>query len=480
MESLYNITAIRDTERAMLAHENSYAIMSRAGEAIARHAREMTNGPVFVLAGPGNNGGDAFIAAARLKKKGMSVHVVFVGEEERLPPDAKQAHAEWCKHGGEMHDYIPEGDGLIIDGLLGVGLHRKSEGKMASLIRNSTGALSIDVPSGINADTGAAIGDAVMAARTVTFFALKPGLFTGDGLAAAGDVRLEDLDGGDNLPQPSGMLISSADGLGFSKLQRTKNSHKGTSGTAVIVGGDDGMLGALMLASRAAVRLGAGKVYALAAAKDALPCDFLCPEVMWRRAEQLSNFTDASCIAIGPGLGEENAEAVSLAVESDAPLVADADALNVLAKEGTLSVGLARRDAPTILTPHPAEAAKLLGCKTSEINEERIKSTQELAEKYHAIVVLKGGGSVIADSAGWTICGAGNPSLAQAGSGDVLTGIIAALLAQTGDAKFAANAGVWLHAAAADKIANKIGLDINTIPATAATIANRQISSETT
>ena len=476
MENLYNITAIRDVERAILARENSYNLMSRAGEAIARHAREMTNGPICVLAGPGNNGGDAFIAAALLKKKGMSVNVVFVGDEERLPPDAKRAHAEWCKHGGEMIDYLPDGEVLVIDGLLGVGLHRKTEDKMASLIRNSTGALSIDVPSGIHADTGAAMGDAVMAARTVTFFAPKPGLFTGDGLVAAGEVRVEDLNGSDDLPQPSGMLINSAEGLGFSKLQRTKNSHKGTSGTAVIVGGDEGMLGALMLASRAAVRLGAGKVYALSVADNSLPCDVLCPEVMWHRAKQLSNFSDASCIAIGPGLGE-HAEVVSLAVESDVPLVVDADALNILAKDASLSVRLARREAPTILTPHPGEAARLLDCKTSEINESRIQSAQELAEKYHAIVVLKGAGSIIADSDGWTICGAGNPSLAQAGAGDVLTGIIAALVAQTGDVKFAANAGVWLHAAAADKIANgKIGLDINAIPAIAVTMANRQIS----
>ena len=476
MENLYNTAAIRETERVMFAKEHSFAIMCRAGEAIARHAREMTKGAVLVFAGPGNNGGDAFIAAARLKKQNMDVYLVFVGDPERLPPDAKKAYAEWHKNGGKIHDDVPEGDGLVIDGLLGVGLRRKSEGKMAALIRRAQGALSVDVPSGINADTGAALGDTVMAARTVTFFAAKPGLYTGEGLLAAGEVRVEDLEGRDNLPEPSGMLINSPEGLDLGRLERGINSHKGTYGTAVVVGGDNGMVGALMLASRAAVRMGAGKVYALSAADSMVPCDFLCPEVLWRHAKELPQFADASCIAIGPGLGEQNTEIVSLAAEHDAPLVMDADALNILAKDSELSARVAGRKSPTILTPHPGEAARLLSCTADEINESRIKSSEALAEQYNAIVLLKGAGSIIVGGDKWAISKSGNPSLAQAGTGDVLTGMITALLAQTGDAEFAARAGVWLHGAAADKISNgKLGMDVNTIPAVAAGIANRQI-----
>lgn len=261
------------------------------------------------------------------------------------------------------------------------------------------------------------------------------------------------------------------------KLRRNKNAHKGNFGAAVVAGGADGMVGALVLATRAAVRLGAGKVFAFCAANHPPPFDVDCPETMWRRAEELPQFGNAACIAAGPGLGTKKsaAEILRAAIRSSARLVLDADALNILARDKTLAKEFAERKTASVVTPHPAEAARLLGQKTAAILEDRIGAAKKLAKQFNTVAVLKGAGTVVADNNEWAVCGAGNPGLAQAGSGDVLTGMLAALLAQSGDAVFAARAAVWLHGAAADELAKdgEIGLDINKLPQTAAKLLNR-------
>ncbi|MGI9298676.1 MAG: ADP-dependent NAD(P)H-hydrate dehydratase, partial [Gammaproteobacteria bacterium] len=229
--------------------------------------------------------------------------------------------------------------------------------------------------------------------------------------------------------------------------------------------------------SRAAVRLGAGKVFALSAAAPP-PCDFGCPETMWRGIAELPQFLSASCIAIGPGLGTENIAAMRTAADCPAPLIADADALNILAADAELAARFARRKGASLITPHPGEAARLLNISAREIHADRIGAAKTLAQKYDAVAVLKGAGAVVAEPGGeWAVCAAGNPGLAQAGAGDTLLGMLAALVAQTGDAKFAARAAVFLHSAAADELAQnggEIGLDLNAIPFIAAKILNRE------
>ncbi len=481
MKNLYDIEAIRQMERAAFAKEASFAVMQRAATAVAERAKLMSGGDkqrgILALAGPGNNGGDALVAATLLQNDGYSVRVIRVGDEAKLPPDAKKARALWVNNGGVINDSIGAGDidhnSLILDGLLGIGLKRKTEGAIAELIRAVKPywrqVLSIDVPSGIDSDSGGRYGDAITAACTITFFAAKPGLFTGDGKAAAGEVVVAELCDVD-FPPPCGVLLNNGLDLDLTKLRREKNSHKGTFGIAAIVGGADGMTGALTLASRAAVRLGAGKVFANCIAAKPPLVDWLMPEIMWRDASHIANveslLNTASCIAIGPGLAtsQHAADILQTAIAAPPPLLADADALNLLATNNTLAAAFTARQGEKIITPHAAEAARLLDCSTTEINQNRFVSAQALAKKFNTVVVLKGAGSIIATADEWAICAAGNPGLAQAGSGDVLCGMIAALLAQNPNALFAARAGVWLHATAADDIAadyGEIGLDIN-------------------
>ena len=487
MQYLFDTRAVREMERAAFAREDSFAVMRRAGNAVAGHARQMTDGdsrPILVLAGPGNNGGDAFVAATQLRAAGREVRAVLCGGEDgaNTTADARKAFDEWRGGGGERARAIPAADyALAIDGLFGIGLSRPVGGRAAELILQIRGlrTLSIDAPSGIDGDTGAARGEAVAATRTATFFAAKPGLYTGDGAAASGEIVIETL-GLCEFPPPSGALICSAEGLNLRRLRRAKNSHKGTFGAAAIVGGADGMLGALALSSRAAVRLGAGKVFALSVAEPP-PCDFACPETMWRRAADLPHFADADCIAVGPGLGADNSAAIAAvraAADCRAPLIADADALNILAADAKLAAQFAKRKYPSVITPHPGEAARLLQTSAAEINADRIGAAKTLAKQYNAVAVLKGAGAVVANPAGeWAICAAGNPGLAQAGAGDSLLGMLAALVAQTGDAEFAARAAVFLHAAAADELAQangEIGLDLSALPSVAAKILNRE------
>ena len=479
MQHLYDTAAIRRIEKAALVTEEHFALMQRAGQSVGKHAQAMLDGdkqrPLLILAGPGNNGGDAFVAAHCLQNAGWHVHVVFVGAESHLPAAAQAALQQWRAGGGTIHNALVAADyALAIDGLLGIGISRDTDGTIAELIRQIRPyrTLAIDVPSGIDSDSGCGRGEFVRAAQTLTFFAASPGLYTGDGAAAAGQIIVDNLQIHSDLP-PSGLLIDSAAGLNLHKLRRDKNAHKGDCGTAAIVGGDSGMLGALILATRAAVGLGAGKVFALSV-QPPPAADFICPQIMWKNATDVLQFADADCLAIGPGLGIHNAEVLHSVAEVAAPLVVDADALTILAADSTLAMRFAGRESATIITPHAAEAARLLKCTAREIHENRLAAADALANKLNAIVVLKGAGTVVADKSRWAIVHAGNPGLAQAGAGDVLCGMITALLAQTGDAILAAYGGVWLHGAAADELAEgDIGLELTALPAVAAKILNK-------
>lgn len=456
---VYRTADIRRIEA--LAASTTPPLMERAGLAAAHLARSLGSDArrkILVLAGPGNNGGDAFVVARHLRQWWFDVTLVFTGEAARLPPDAREAHAAWRAAGGECAAAIPpRGDwGLAIDGLFGVGLRRAVAGddarQLAALAACGAPILALDIPSGLDADTGRALGPAVRATHTVTFIGLKPGLLTLDGPDCCGTVHLADL-GLDPaaLVTPTGRLL----GAGIREVLpagRALNTHKGTYGAAGIIGGASGMVGAALLAGRAALRLGAGRVYVGQLATDAPLVDPVQPELMLRPAADMAALAPTAW-AIGPGLSQSAAAYDHLAalLPCPAPLVLDADALNLIGADPGLQRLVHARTAATLLTPHPAEAARLLGATTAAVQSDRLAAAEALAARYRAHVVVKGVGSVCATPAGaWHVNTSGNPGMASAGMGDVLTGILAALLAQGIAPDTALLAGVWLHGAAAD------------------------------
>lgn len=447
--------------------------MQRAGLAAADWAAELADQrqrPVLILAGPGNNGGDAFEAAHLLRQRSHDVRLVFSGDPAGLPTDAAAACRRFIDNGGRIEADIPP-DGhwsLIIDGLFGIGLTRAPEGCYADWIaaanrlaeRDACPLLALDCPSGLNADTGQILGQAIQASHTLTFIAAKPGLLTADGPDHCGEIRVAclDLDPPAELPA-DGHLLSRADFAAYLKPRR-QNSHKGSFGNAGVLGGAPSMVGAVFLAARAALKLGAGRVYAGLLDPQAPGYDPIQPELMLRRPAALIQ-TPLTALACGPGLGVslEASELLETAINLDHLLVLDADALNLVASEGSLQLALAARNAPSILTPHPAEAARLLEATTAEVQSDRIGAARQIAARYCSHVALKGAGTVVASVDGdWWINPTGNPGMATAGMGDVLSGIIVALLAQGWPALAALLAGVHLHGAAADRlVANGVG-----------------------
>jgi hydroxyethylthiazole kinase-like uncharacterized protein yjeF len=432
-------------------------LMERAGAAAARIATAMLagkSGPVLVLAGPGNNGGDAFVAARLLRAAGHHVTLCFVDDAARLPVDAAKAHAAWLAAGGVCTGEFPDGHlALIIDGLFGIGLSRAVVGPHADWIEKANASaspiLALDTPSGLNAKTGHLTGPTIRATRTATFIALKPGLLTGDGPDHCGRIDVCDLDLSNALTRLSdGLPIHPA--LFRASLEpRARNSHKGSYGNVAIVGGAPGMAGAALLAGRAALKLGTGRVYV--GMIERLPVDPLQPELMLRAPEEA--IAAATVIAVGPGLGQSAAAhaLVGASLASELPLVIDADGLNLLAGDAALTQRVAVRPAPTFLTPHPTEAARLLGSTTATVQADRRRAALELARRTGAHVALKGCGTIVATPDGcWFINTNGNPGLASAGSGDVLTGMLAALLAQGWQPLAALLGAVHLHGAAAD------------------------------
>lgn len=458
--------------RALEAAASGQPLMQRAGLAAADLAERLVRDaqqPVLVLAGPGNNGGDGYEMAIHLSARGHDVRLVVTGDR-RQPPDAIAARERYLAAGGhELKDIPPQARwGLIVDALFGIGLQRPLGGAFAELVREANrlarrdrcALLALDCPSGIDADTGRALGDAVIrATHTLTFIALKPGLLTAEGPDHCGMLSLAtlSLDAPALVPADGNVIGSAAfaDWL----VPRPRNSHKGRHGNAGILGGAPGMLGAAFLAGRAALQLGAGRCYVGCIDTQAPPFDGLQPELMLRSAAVLlSQPLDA--LAVGPGLGTA-AGARTLLAESctrDIPLLLDADALNLLAIDGDLDVAIAQRAAPTLLTPHPAEAARLLDTSVAEVQADRIAAALELADRFNAHVALKGCGTVVATPEGnWMLNTTGNPGMGSAGMGDVLSGIVVALIAQGWPAGEALAAAVHLHGAAADALAARLG-----------------------
>lgn len=457
MQTLYNSRQIRAIERRH-AHLD---LMERAGLATAELARDLVADglSILVVAGPGNNGGDALVAARHLRQRWHRVDVVFAGDAAKLSGTARNALEAWHACGGGLLEQIPAGTayGLVIDGLFGLGLGKPLQDEYAGLVDRINGldttVLSIDLPSGICADTGRVLGCAVVADHTLTFIGLKPGLFTLDGPDHAGRIHLCDL-GLDTATadEITGTLLDHPPAL---PAPRKRNSHKGSYGSIGVLGGDHAMCGAALMAGRAALHAGAGRVFVGLLAENAPPVDSGQPELMLRPPRALLDIDHLSALAVGPGMGRSNHALGILrrALHYPAPLLLDADALHLVATEPELVQLCKSRPHANVMTPHPAEAAALLGCSLDAIQADRIAAACRIAQTYEAVTVLKGCGSVIATPDGrWSINGSGNPGLASAGTGDVLSGIIAGLLAQGLAAASAALTGVYLHGAAADSL----------------------------
>jgi ADP-dependent NAD(P)H-hydrate dehydratase / NAD(P)H-hydrate epimerase len=462
---IYTTSAMRSLEALAVTAAPTPTLMERAGAAAADHARSLcgdTARDILVIAGPGNNGGDALEVATHLKREYFRVSLVFSGERGKLPKDAEGALRRWEAAGGTLLGDIPKDArfDLAIDGLFGIGLARPLAGAHAALVARLNALevpiLSLDIPSGINADTGEVMGCAVHASHTITFIAHKPGLLTLDGPDHCGGLRLDTL-GIDaaSLLEPDGELLE-ASILDDAIQPRPVNFHKGQAGSVGILGGASGMVGAAVIAGRAALKCGAGRVYLGLLTPRPPHVDYAQPELMLRKPAALLENDLVNVLVAGPGMGTAAAARLLLraALKVPASLLLDADALNLVAASRPLALALEKRAGPTLLTPHPAEAARLLGRTTREVQADRIASARAIARRYRSHVVLKGNGSVIAapEGAFW-INPTGNPGMASAGMGDALSGIVAALCAQGDDPLLALLAGTYLHGAAADELA---------------------------
>lgn len=449
-----------------------HTLMRRAGESVARLALALAPHAqrVWIAAGPGNNGGDGLEAAVLLRAWGKDVAVSLIGDAARLPADAADALAR-AQAAGVPIDPAPacaEPPGLAIDALLGIGASRAPAGAIAACIRALNTlhcpVLSVDLPSGLYATTGRTLGnDCVNAAHTLALLALKPGLFTGSGRDHSGEVWFDAL-GVDNWVDRPVAWLSGAAGV----LPRRHAQHKGSFGDVAVVGGAPGMSGAALLAARAAHAAGAGRVHVvlLDHSPSIARLDPIRPELMFRddwvrsRAEVLARTT----VVCGCGGGDAVRAPLPRLISLAHRLVLDADALNAIAADTTLAALLrarAARGRGTVLTPHPLEAARLLACTTTEVQADRLRATQELADRFNCVIVLKGSGSVIAaPRSAARINSTGHAALASAGTGDVLAGWLGGRWAQiaTGDEPAAAVAvavarqAVAEHGAAAEPL----------------------------
>ena len=473
---LFDVAAVRRIEHAAQASLPPFTLMSRAGAAAADWlAAHAPDGLWLLLAGPGNNGGDALVAATRLHLTGRHVEVWLTGDPARLPPDAARAHAEAVAAGVPLHQVAddtppgPRGCTAIVDGLLGIGLNRPAEGAMARWIGRLTDdappVYALDIPSGLNADTGAG-EPAVRARRTLTFIGAKPGLLTLDGRDCAGDIDIAPIGLPYPPPEPASATVNTPAGFSPWLPVRRHAVNKGTFGTLAVIGGSAGMTGAPLLGARAALLLGAGRVHIGFLADPAPQIDPVHPELMLHAADTIA-LASLNAIVLGPGMGTGAGARTHLArllaeaaaLHTPPTLVLDADALNLLAADKSLATALMRSKLPRVMTPHPLEAARVLGSNVADVQRDRLAAAHALAAQWQSVVVLKGSGTVIAaPGEPPAINPTGNAALATAGTGDVLAGMAGALLAQGMPPRAAAQAAVWIHGRAADHlVASGIG-----------------------
>ncbi|OGB20662.1 MAG: bifunctional ADP-dependent (S)-NAD(P)H-hydrate dehydratase/NAD(P)H-hydrate epimerase [Burkholderiales bacterium RIFCSPLOWO2_02_FULL_57_36] len=466
--ALYSVAQIRAIEQAAMTGLTPGTLMQRAGQAAAHAAlgliSDMQSGSqVLVIAGPGNNGGDALEAAARLAESGMEVSVLLFSDPARQSADAQQALTHARNSNARFLDPVQLSDiasipwSLVIDGLFGIGLMRPITGTQRALIEIVNDlpcpVLALDTPSGLDADSGTIIGPdgiALCATHTITFIGDKSGLHTAYGRDYAGEVQVASLGIDEKFFPASNAQLNRIELFARAFVRRLHNSHKGSHGDVAVIGGAHGMAGAAILAARAAAKCGAGRVFA-GFVEQPPAYDSPQPELMCRLASDLD--LSKAALVIGPGLGISRAahDLLARALNTSSSMVIDADGLNLISAEPGLQHKLTQRRGSTLLTPHPLEAARLLAISNAEIQSDRVAAARELSRRFHATVVLKGSGTIVARPDGEIVINTtGNPGLATAGTGDVLAGICGALLAQHWPAWEAALAAVWLHGNAAD------------------------------
>ena len=456
-DALYNAAQVRALDASLIAAGTSgFELMQRAARAtwraLVRHwpsANELS-----VVAGHGNNAGDGYLVAVLAQRAGWHVRVLAVGDPQRLQGDAALAHAEAVSEGVAVQAFSAQSAlrGVVLDALLGTGLtgevREPYAGAIAAINGSGLPVAAVDIPSGLCADTGRILGAAVRADLTVTFIGLKLGLFTGDAADVVGELVFNDLQAS---PAAFNGVAISARRLTASSLPRlmgrAPTSHKGKYGHVLLIGGDRGFGGAILLSAQSTLRSGAGRVSVATRSEHVSAALARIPEAMvlgTSSANQLMGLLQkVSVLVVGPGLGQASWGRSLLSAAANAPLpqVWDADALNLLASK---HVSLPR---DCVITPHPGEAARLLGISTAEVQADRPAAARALSKKHTAVVVLKGAGSLIAGPDGrLALCHQGHPAMATAGLGDVLAGLVGALLAQGMEAFDAACLAVWLHA----------------------------------
>ena len=466
-EALYLAEQVRRLDRCAIKDHGiaGYTLMNRAGEATLDRLR--AHWPqarrILVFCGGGNNGGDGYVIARLALAAGLNARVLFLSDPAALTGDAATAWRDASAADVPISAFSP-GDTvrdteIVVDALLGTGLERVVSGTWAKAIetinRCPAPVVSVDIPSGLHAGSGAVLGVAVRADITVSFIGLKVGLFTGRGPAFAGQVFFSALRVPDAVyrsAEPVACLYRGHDRLDWLG-PRERDGHKGRYGHVLVVGGNIGFGGAARMTAEAAARSGAGLVSAALHPTHAVAQAASCPEVMFRGVSSASELehlaSRATVLALGPGLGADDwaRTAYRAVLDLHRPLVVDADGLNLLAQEP-------KRREDWILTPHPGEAGRLLGCETAEIESDRLAAAARIQQRYGGVCLLKGVGTVVAaaDDGPW-ICTGGNPGMASGGMGDVLTGVVSGLLAQGLPAPIAARLGVHIHAAAADAAA---------------------------
>ena len=461
-EHVYSVDAVRGIDRCAIETHGipGYTLMTRAGAAALDCARLRYPDAKrwLFLAGPGNNAGDAYVMARLAAEAGLDVRLTTLADTARLAGDAKLAADDFLGTGGRAEPFsgtLPEAD-VVVDGLFGSGLVRDVGGayERAVELANAQPApvFALDIPSGIAGDNGAELGTAIRADATIGFVGLKAGYFLGDGIDAAGELFFAGLDvPAECYPEDQAVLRQVPDRLltEFSK-PRASNAHKGDFGHVLIAGGAEGMPGAALMAGMAALRAGAGRVTVATHPSHASDLVARCPELMVRGVDGQADLAPllerVNVIALGPGLGDDQWSRTLFATLSVNPMPAvwDAGALPMLAESPSTA-------ADRVLTPHPGEAGVLLGQSAGDIQQDRLGAVTELAARYGGVVVLKGARSLVAASSACPLVSLhGNPGMASAGMGDVLTGIVAALRAQGLAAADAAALGVDVHARAGD------------------------------
>jgi hydroxyethylthiazole kinase-like uncharacterized protein yjeF len=469
--AIYSASQVRELDRIAVAKHGipSYTLMTRAAEAALRtfHARWPTATKLLIYCGAGNNAGDGYVLARLALAAGATVLVVALVPPGELRGDAARASEDAVAAGVIIEPFdaaadqvLRFGPDVIADALLGIGLDRPLRGDFARAVAQLNASnlpiLALDVPSGLHADTGLPLGLAVRATVTITFVGLKQGLFVGVAADYCGRLEFADLGVPPEVQQPLRPLLER---LTTAELRaglppRTRTAHKGAHGRVLLIGGCAGMSGAIRLAADAALRAGAGLVYVATHPQSVQPVLSGRPEIICHgvtNTEELDSLVAlADGIVVGPGLGRSDwaNRLWHKVLETRLPLVVDADALNLLAGTPCTRGGW-------ILTPHPGEAARLLGKTAEDVQLDRLSSVRELARRYEGVAILKGAGTLIASSATEPVqvCDRGNPGMATAGMGDVLAGVLGALVVQGNELALAARAGVLLHAMAGDQAA---------------------------